>query len=228
MKSVSSCTLTAVGPDDGRNRGEMRIHPRWLHRQCAERLSEQYPYSHTRFPATPMAARTSRQDIDFIRTTPKQSRSEATVEAIFAASARILQRNGVAAFNTNAVAALAGVSVGTLHQYFANKDAILIAMARRELGEALAGVVSGLRSKRGAPDVEPARAAGRRGHSNSRRRLRRMNGEWTGAPGTMRPSSPHSAMRLNGITARSPMCVSTARKSATIPFNRASTSAGSE
>jgi AcrR family transcriptional regulator len=106
-----------------------------------------------------MAARSSRQGVDFIRTTPKQSRSEATVAAIFEASARILQRRGVAAFNTNAVAALAGVSVGTLYQYFANKDAILVALARRELGEALAGVVSGLRSKRGAPDVEPARAA---------------------------------------------------------------------
>jgi AcrR family transcriptional regulator len=106
-----------------------------------------------------MAARSSRQDVDFIRTTPKQSRSEATVAAIFEASARILQRHGVAAYNTNAVAALAGVSVGTLYQYFANKDAILIAMARRELGEALAGVVSGLRSKREEPDIEPTRAA---------------------------------------------------------------------
>jgi AcrR family transcriptional regulator len=106
-----------------------------------------------------MAVRSSRQGIDFIRTTPRQSRSKATVEAIFEASARILQRHGVSAFNTNAVAALAGVSVGTLYQYFGDKDAILIAMARRELDEALASVVSGLRSKRGAPDVEPARAA---------------------------------------------------------------------
>jgi AcrR family transcriptional regulator len=96
--------------------------------------------------------------VDFIRTTPEQSRLEAIVEAIFEAGARILQRHGVAASNTNAVPALAGVSVGTLYQYFANKDAILIAMARSEPGEALAGVVSGPRSKRGAPDVEPARA----------------------------------------------------------------------
>ena len=106
-----------------------------------------------------MAARSPRQELDFIRATPKQARSRATVEAIFEASARILQRHGVAAYNTNAVAALAGVSVGTLYQYFANKDAILIALARRELGEALAGVMSGLRSKREEPGVEPARAA---------------------------------------------------------------------
>ncbi|MGD1035876.1 MAG: helix-turn-helix domain-containing protein [Roseiarcus sp.] len=95
-----------------------------------------------------MAARSSRQDLDFIRTTPKQARSEATVEAIFEASARILQRQGAAAFNTNAVAAaLAGVSVGTLYQYFANKDTILIAMARKELGKTLADAVSRLQPK---------------------------------------------------------------------------------
>ncbi len=106
-----------------------------------------------------MVVRPSRQRLDFIRTTPRQARSEATVEAIFEASARILQRKGVAAFNTNAVAALAGVSVGTLYQYFPNKDAILIAMARKQLGKALEDVMSGLGSKRSAVDIEPARAA---------------------------------------------------------------------
>src|SRR5262249_15835868 len=41
--------------------------------------------------------------------------------------------DGPVAFNTNAVAELAGISIGTLYHYFQNKDAILITMAREEL-----------------------------------------------------------------------------------------------
>ena len=73
------------------------------------------------------------QAIDPYRKKPGQARSEATVEAIFEATARILQKDGIDALNTNAIARLAGVSIGTLYQYFADKKAILIALARREL-----------------------------------------------------------------------------------------------
>jgi len=67
------------------------------------------------------------------RRTPKQARSRATWEAIVEAASQILERGGAAALNTNAVAERAGVSIGTLYQYFADKRAILIAVARREL-----------------------------------------------------------------------------------------------
>lgn len=70
----------------------------------------------------------------FQRRSPKQARSRATVEAIVEAAAQILERGGPAALNTNDVAERAGVSVGTLYQYFPDKQAILIAAARRELG----------------------------------------------------------------------------------------------
>jgi AcrR family transcriptional regulator len=55
------------------------------------------------------------------------------VEIVLEATARILQRKGRAALNTNHIAELAGISVGTLYQYFPNKEAILVAIARREL-----------------------------------------------------------------------------------------------
>ncbi len=66
------------------------------------------------------------------RKAPSHARSGATVAAILEAAARILERAGLNAFNTNAVAALAGVSVGSLYQYFPNKQALLAALVARE------------------------------------------------------------------------------------------------
>jgi AcrR family transcriptional regulator len=68
------------------------------------------------------------------RRSPRQARSRAACEAIVEAAAQILERHGPEALNTNAVAERAGVSIGTLYQYFPDKQAILIAAARRELG----------------------------------------------------------------------------------------------
>lgn len=66
------------------------------------------------------------------RRQPRQARSLATCAAIFEAAAQILEREGEARFNTNRIAERAGVSVGTLYQYFGSKQAILAAMAREE------------------------------------------------------------------------------------------------
>ena len=74
--------------------------------------------------------RAKEQPIDRMRKPPTQERAQETVKIIFEAAARILERDGRAAFNTNAVAELAGISIGTLYHYFQSKDAILIAMAR--------------------------------------------------------------------------------------------------
>jgi AcrR family transcriptional regulator len=76
------------------------------------------------------------------RRRPKQARSRATWDAIVEAAAQILERRGTEGLNTNAVAERAGVSIGTLYQYFADKQALLVAAARRELArEAEAGAV---------------------------------------------------------------------------------------
>jgi len=66
------------------------------------------------------------------RKIPRQSRSEATVAAILQAAARILAQDGLDRMNTNRVAELAGVSIGTLYQYFPNKDAILTQILRQK------------------------------------------------------------------------------------------------
>lgn len=65
------------------------------------------------------------------RKVPRQQRSSATVEAILEAAARILERGGLDAFTTNAVAAMAGVSVGSLYQYFPGKEALLAELVRK-------------------------------------------------------------------------------------------------
>lgn len=67
------------------------------------------------------------------RRAPKQTRAVATRDAIFEAVAQILEREGEGALNTNRIAERAGVSVGTLYQYFPNKTAILVAMAKTEM-----------------------------------------------------------------------------------------------
>lgn len=62
---------------------------------------------------------------------PVQARAQETVDVILEASARILESDGLRGFNTNAIATKAGVSVGSLYQYFPNKDAIVLALIGR-------------------------------------------------------------------------------------------------
>lgn len=69
------------------------------------------------------------------RKRPRQARSVATFEAILEAAARILESLGFAGFNTNAVAELAGVSIGSLYQYFPSKNALIVELIRRERTE---------------------------------------------------------------------------------------------
>jgi AcrR family transcriptional regulator len=66
------------------------------------------------------------------RRIPRQARARASRDAILEAAIQILERGGLDSLTTNAVAAGAGVSIGTLYQYFDGKDAILIEIARRE------------------------------------------------------------------------------------------------
>ena len=62
------------------------------------------------------------------RKAPGQARSQETVGVILEASARILESDGLRGFNTNAIAAKAGISIGSLYQYFPNKDSIVLAL----------------------------------------------------------------------------------------------------
>src|ERR1700748_108599 len=64
---------------------------------------------------------------------PQQDRAKQKVELILEAAIRLLDKGGLPMLTTNAVAETAGVSVGTLYQYFANKEAILDALGDREM-----------------------------------------------------------------------------------------------
>ncbi len=63
----------------------------------------------------------------------KQARAQASVEAVLEAAAQVLLREGYTAATTNRIAEVAGVSIGTLYQYFADKDAVFDALIGREL-----------------------------------------------------------------------------------------------
>jgi AcrR family transcriptional regulator len=66
-----------------------------------------------------------------VRRRPKQRRSQETVEAVLDAVIRILKREGVGAVTTNRIAAVAGVSIGSVYQYFPDKRAIFVALHER-------------------------------------------------------------------------------------------------
>lgn len=89
---------------------------------------------------------------DNARRNPRQDRSKATVDAILEATTRILETGET--FTTNHVAERAGVSVGTLYQYFPDKTAILHALGTRERAAMAEVTRTGI-----AAGVDPARAA---------------------------------------------------------------------
>ena len=62
------------------------------------------------------------------RKQPKQARAKATVAAILEAAAQLLVAEGFHNFSTNRIAEVAGVSVGSLYQYFPNKEAVIAAV----------------------------------------------------------------------------------------------------
>lgn len=69
------------------------------------------------------------------RKKPVQGRSKATVEVILEAAAQVFEANGYAAGTTNRISERAGVSVGTLYQYFPSKEAIVVALLEEHLGQ---------------------------------------------------------------------------------------------
>lgn len=77
------------------------------------------------------------------RRQPSQARSRSTVEAILIAAARVFRREGWRA-TTNRIAAEAGVGVGSLYEYFPNKQALLQALAVRHLELAESGLAPAL------------------------------------------------------------------------------------
>ncbi|MCA1177820.1 MULTISPECIES: TetR/AcrR family transcriptional regulator [unclassified Pantoea] len=80
-----------------------------------------------------------------MRKAPRQRRSQVMVDVILQAAARVLAKSGWAKFNTNEVARIAGVSIGSLYQYFPNKLALAEAIREQHLAailQVLAGAVT--------------------------------------------------------------------------------------
>jgi AcrR family transcriptional regulator len=91
------------------------------------------------------------------RKAPRQQRSEAMVELLLQAAARVLARESLAGFTTNRVAEVAGVSVGSLYQYFPNKEALTAALIERAQAGLLAAVEAVVAETEGAPLEEALR-----------------------------------------------------------------------
>jgi AcrR family transcriptional regulator len=68
-----------------------------------------------------------------LRRKPKQFRARQTVEAVLDAVTRVLKREGSGAVTTNRIAEVAGVSIGSVYQYFPDKRAIFLALHQRHI-----------------------------------------------------------------------------------------------
>jgi AcrR family transcriptional regulator len=79
-----------------------------------------------------------RSPSSMMRKQPQQARSEATIDAVLQAAAHILGQRGWRGLTTNAVAETAGVSIGSLYQYFPNKLSLVEAVRQRHFDEVLA------------------------------------------------------------------------------------------
>ena len=79
---------------------------------------------------------------EYLRKKPKQIRSKLMFDSILEASTRVLEEVSFEKFTTNRVAEAAGISIGSLYQYFPNKQSILIELERIAIDEMAANIES--------------------------------------------------------------------------------------
>src|ERR1051326_7166272 len=91
------------------------------------------------------------------RKRPRQARSRETVDTILEATARVLVAKGYDNLSTNAVATAAGVSIGSLYQYFPNKEALVLALIERHMEQMNAAILAELARVATLPMAEAAR-----------------------------------------------------------------------
>jgi AcrR family transcriptional regulator len=89
------------------------------------------------------------------RKTPLQARSKLMVETILDATARILVEEGFSRTTTNRVAERAGISVGSLYQYFPSREALVAGVAQR-YSETMKATLETLQAQTQAEDLESA------------------------------------------------------------------------
>ncbi|HEX2492806.1 MAG TPA: TetR/AcrR family transcriptional regulator [Steroidobacter sp.] len=98
-------------------------------------------YSHSRNPP-----RLARRPQTSPRKRASQERSRLTVDALLEATARVLLKDGYEGASTNRIAAAAGVSIGSLYQYFPSKEALVAAVIERHTQELSQVVLDALRN----------------------------------------------------------------------------------
>ncbi|MDP6893521.1 MAG: TetR/AcrR family transcriptional regulator [Verrucomicrobiota bacterium] len=77
---------------------------------------------------------------EYLRKKPKQMRSKLMFDSILEASTRVLEEVSFKKFTTNRVAEVAGISIGSLYQYFPNKQSILIELERIAIDKITANI----------------------------------------------------------------------------------------
>jgi AcrR family transcriptional regulator len=104
-----------------------------------------------------MARKMARRPLTNPRKNASQKRSRATVDALVEATARILVREGFDKASTNRIAEVAGVSVGSLYQYFPSKEALVAAVIDRHNQEIMQTVRGELADVMSQPIEEAVR-----------------------------------------------------------------------
>lgn len=85
------------------------------------------------------------------RKLPQQDRSKVTVDAILTATTHILIEEGYDKASTNRIAERAGISIGSLYQYFPNKESLIAALRDRHVSRMMATIESKLKDLDNAP-----------------------------------------------------------------------------
>lgn len=84
------------------------------------------------------------------RKLPRQARSAATIEAVHTATIQVLQTDGARRLTTTRVAERAGVSVGTMYQYYPHKQALLFAIVERQFEQFMDAMMTATERFKGA------------------------------------------------------------------------------
>ncbi|MCT4715030.1 TetR/AcrR family transcriptional regulator [Enterobacteriaceae bacterium H18W14] len=92
------------------------------------------------------------------RKTPVQARSAATVAALHTATIQVLTREGLSRCTTTRVASRAGISVGSLYQYYPNRDVLLVAVLEQHLNEVASAVEAACQKACNQPVADMASA----------------------------------------------------------------------
>jgi AcrR family transcriptional regulator len=145
------------------------------------------------------------------RKNPVQARSAATVEALHTATIQVLTQEGLSRCTTTRVAERAGMSVGSLYQYYPNRDALLAAVLEKHLDSIAGAVDRACREHRDKPISEMASAlvttfiAGKLRDPEESKALYAIAGE-RGGPKLVADVHTHMVAAIAAMLASAPQC----------------------